>query len=298
MSLLDLFKDNEAAFTDCYYSSAFNFEKRTGVTGVHTPWIMPEGIPHEKIEKKVHPDCFRLIGETPDTAPKDSFARVQTLFDEIVSLNPELKRIEHTRNDPDKLAHAVLGAIYKFNVDDISHFTSTTGEERRSNTNLIRKSNIISVRTGGAGLGWMPSEKTLDNMVRQLDVHTVYKDRQLTDKAKASPSLNEFSLGNRILMDGEGRIIKGPYDMFVDEVGDPITKKMDSTTAPRLAETQNSAEGSTMPTRTRPQMNYQGRRGNIGSLKTLKMAEPSAPESSAAPAVQRTPMLRQTTNSL
>ncbi|MFQ6778133.1 MAG: hypothetical protein ACLRFI_02455 [Alphaproteobacteria bacterium] len=93
--------------------------------------------------------------------------KLQSLYQELVSLNPKLKTININLNDYKKIRQLIAGATYQFPLEDISLFINATPEEKnkaKENTKLLRKKYNIEI-------GWVLSESTIKKIESQIKSH-------------------------------------------------------------------------------------------------------------------------------
>jgi hypothetical protein len=170
-------------------SPPLEFERATGLTGIHTPWVMPHNLPHSVVEY--------------DFCALTSLDQKVSIFDQILTLNPGLKTFLPMRSSEKGLDDVVLGTTSQFNLDDIKFFVpahqltkknevagdyedymevrakkSALENDRDDRAHIqlnknSRLSSLVSLRAN-TGLGWRASEATLKRIWKQMDTHPRY----------------------------------------------------------------------------------------------------------------------------
>ena len=167
--------DELAAYDESsdYGAPSLEFELKTGLSGIHTPWKMPDNLPHHFVEKQIFLDLHKIQPERP--VNHGALNRVLCLLDTLISLNPELGALEPViKDDPDKIRNAIFGITSQFNLDDITYFLTTSAGERLVDRDRLRQENIATIRAG-TYLGWFASKPTLQKIGEQLDANPAYK---------------------------------------------------------------------------------------------------------------------------
>jgi|GEM_PF-4709480 len=170
-----------------YTAPALDFESKTGLTGIHTPWTMPEGLSHDEQENQALVLLWSVIDdvgldyatvtkafETTHTAQRDE---IVAMFDRLVSLNPALKELHFLRGDVNAVSTVIGGVASQFNIDDIHFMSTVTKEAYEANLPRLR---AIEQRCGIEHLNWVPSPKTCQRINDQLDALV-----QFTGRAKS-----------------------------------------------------------------------------------------------------------------
>jgi hypothetical protein len=157
-----------------YNAPALEFEKATGLRGIHAPWRMPNDEPHAKVEYRHYVDIFVLMMSAQSGAiePK-AHGRVLALFDAALALNPGLKGLLQFREDPLQLHEAVMGITSQFNVADIAHFLLVPYKTYNEDLNLQAAREAVIRRTC-VRLYWKPSPNTLGRILRLMDRNPRY----------------------------------------------------------------------------------------------------------------------------
>lgn len=172
-----------------YRSPPLEFERATGLTGIHTPWVMPHNLPHSVVEHR-----FRSLTSLDEKV---------SVFDQILTLNPELKIFLPLRSNEQDIGHVVVGATSQFNINDLKSCMATShlnrkckivgdyeyymearaaqspaenDQDDRAHIQLeknSRFSSLVSLRAN-ASLGWNVSKETLKRIWKQMDTHPRY----------------------------------------------------------------------------------------------------------------------------
>lgn len=139
---------------------------------------------------------------------------LQKTWDELVALNPELKKIR-TEGDPKSLRHGIFGAASRFNPDDIHFFVELQKRPECAMTALLvhevplykKLSDQIEMRTGLSG-SWVASPETLLKIFEQV------KDRPI----RHMPS-HSFGAIKVELPENAVRIAKSYIDPVIRKAG-------------------------------------------------------------------------------
>lgn len=178
-----------------YYAPAVEFEKETGVIGIAGKYKMPDEKAHADMEFE-HCNKFskyiyavNKIGKYADFLPskvkkkltvlakegqKTGLPKMLKNFDELVKLNPELKKLEVDRANIGKVNDAIFGITSQFNVDDINDFLKRDffyGETKET-----KLKDEIEKRTG-IDIQWRPSISTLKKI--QIQVYKKNKSQTM-----------------------------------------------------------------------------------------------------------------------
>lgn len=153
-----------------YDSPPVLFETATGMAGIATPWKMPAGMPHDEVERLIRTDAGPIFKSEYDSSSidVDAYSRLTKWFDIFADLNPGLEAIRYARRDAISVAYATVGITSQFNLDDIKFFLATNPDERCGNAPLMRRTNIIEIRTA-THMYWEASGATLGKIEKQLE---------------------------------------------------------------------------------------------------------------------------------
>lgn len=150
-----------------------------------------ENIPGEELHEKSHRCAYflnhkhiakafrRLIRNHPEITHADlqqaaqevpSFGHaLQATYRQLVELNPELNELTFDTNHIPILNHVIQGITSGFNIDDIRAYSieGKMGDIASAKSGWRGKMNAVE-GLAGTIMGWIPSEKTLDRALEQL----------------------------------------------------------------------------------------------------------------------------------
>ena len=111
---------------------ANDFEAHTGLFGISAHYIFPRGLSAAKYSDYVSYSSrafdYYTFSRTDYTFAKKSdsdpvfMQQMRKDWDELVALNPELKKVSLNREEALDLQSALAGAVSQFNVDDLNAF--------------------------------------------------------------------------------------------------------------------------------------------------------------------------------
>lgn len=89
-------------------------------------------------------------------------------IEELTKLNPELKGLNHNKNNFIETYRALIGITSQYNVDDINAYLHNvrTGSKNKEIIERVEK----LTKTTGLRFGWQPAAKTLDKIEAQMKV--------------------------------------------------------------------------------------------------------------------------------
>ncbi len=120
--------------------------------------------------KSEDPIC-KQAGETLKDQLPAALKEINHEIEELTKLNPELKRLNHNKNNLIETYRTLIGITSQYNVDDINAYLHNmrTGS---INTSVIKRIEKIKQATG-IRFGWQPSAKTMDKIEQQLAMRQI-----------------------------------------------------------------------------------------------------------------------------
>lgn len=169
-----------------YCAPALDFEKASGLSGIHTPWKMPEGLSYDAVENEalsIFWDVFNAV-DRDNTKLQAAFntthpaQRDQLLasFDQLVELNPTLKALSFVRDNELHVSTVIGGVASQFNLNDLHFMVTSTPDDHKAYGDKRR---AFEERTG-LKVNWILSPQTFAEIDRQLDARA-----QLAGQAKS-----------------------------------------------------------------------------------------------------------------
>ena len=164
------------------HAPALEFEQKTGLTGLHTPWVMPDGQSHEQVEQAAQ-DVWEAVmphvqGRPMDealdilnTTHKESGETLIAQFDAVVACNPALEALGFARENPFQALMITCGAASQFNLQDLA-FAATCSVAENNEANAWAQG--IEKRIG-VFPEWIVSPATRANIDAQINAHPRYK---------------------------------------------------------------------------------------------------------------------------
>ena len=166
------------------FMPANDFEAHTGLSGISGHYTFPRGLSATKYQ-----DYLEYTGKVFDhyTFNKDdTFAKksepdpalmekLRKDWDELVALNPVLKKVSVNKNDGFELHDALYGVVSKFNTDDINIFLDTPRKTGKRTVALdvpkiygLKNVKIEIELTAGSPMYWVPSPTTIQKIKAAL----------------------------------------------------------------------------------------------------------------------------------
>ena len=149
-------------------SSTLNFQNQTGIK-VAQYYKMPEGLSVQEVYRYLNSLYAALDRRQMKSA--DVRHRVESLYDSIEKLNPELASINQN-NVRDAKEHILTAVLSLFPINDIESYVGDgkTGTWYLKRPDWPERYNKISQieKSTGAGINWIPSPDTLDRIYKQV----------------------------------------------------------------------------------------------------------------------------------
>jgi hypothetical protein len=169
---------------------ARDFEFHAGIDGISAHYVFPRGISATWYDKYLEKaeygpktwKCYSFNGDhtfflkSPDPALMASMLKD---WDELIALNPALRKVRLDRSSPMNLVHALNGVVSQFNVDDINNFLEVprvTGRNITAVDNLkihdMSKMQVKIELAAGTQIQWVLSPATIKKIQQALEKKT------------------------------------------------------------------------------------------------------------------------------
>lgn len=113
----------------------------------------------------------RQAGEKLKDSLPQALREVNAEIEELTKLNPELKGLNHNKNNFIETYRALIGITSQYNVDDINAYLHNVRTGSKNKEILERAEKLT--KTTGLRFGWQPAAKTLDKIEAQMKVRTL-----------------------------------------------------------------------------------------------------------------------------
>ena len=150
----------------CQHRAALALEQKTGFTNIAGHYTMPGDLHAHELEN--YAQMIRNLSQNNKIPRAEGLDKLHAVWSSLRRLNPELNSITLHRDDLMQVFHAVMGVTSGFNPDDIHEFIHIGGAQMRSSAPDYR-ARVRKVENALGHIGWVPSLKTLDTIIGQLD---------------------------------------------------------------------------------------------------------------------------------
>lgn len=148
----------------CHSRPSIEFEQATGIRNVAGQYRMPEDLAPHEVEN--YNSILWISEKAKKIAPETRLQTMVSLWENLVSLNPDLDTVKPDPSDYWHVVGAICGVTSGFNACDIHAFirfkTSYRSEDYK------KKLNSVEAELGDVIMEWAPCTQTLDYIQQQI----------------------------------------------------------------------------------------------------------------------------------